>query len=123
MFIFIYYEVDLRKSDSYDSVLAKASRVVSLDNERAVLVSANGSVVSNDAFDIRGEQPWTLGAYLSKRRVSAETLKLGVAVIEKDNLKVGVQQMIMYINHCHSKLLYFSYTSKKTETGPKRYDY
>ena len=62
-----------------------------------MLVSANGSVVSNDAFDIKDEQqPWTLGAYLSKRRVSAETLKLGVAVIEKDNLKVGVQDDYVY---------------------------
>ena len=50
-------------------------------------------------------------------------LKLGVAVIEKDNLKVGVQQMIMYIIIVFLKFYISQTPPKKTETGPKRYHY
>jgi hypothetical protein len=76
-----FYEIELKKSDSYNEVIEKVCSVLKLCDERGLmsLFTARGSVICNQAITINSKQfEWTLGSYLSKRHVSPEKLCLGI---------------------------------------------
>ena len=66
------YEIQLKKSDTYDMVIQKISSVINYEcdsaEEKLVLLTSRGIIVSEESILI-GERlmSWTLGAYLNKR--------------------------------------------------------
>ena len=76
------FEVDLKKSDGYKVTVQKICEAVGLTAECdvAVLLSANGSVISHDQNG-EDEGTWTLSSYLSKQHIAPEKLQLGVGIL------------------------------------------
>ena len=73
------YEISLPKQASYSEVISiLSSELPNLDSQQDCLklVTAGGSIISNT--DMAPGIPWTVGAYLQKRHIAANKLKLGI---------------------------------------------
>ncbi len=66
------FEVDVLRSDNYMQTLKNMCEVLEIDlDEDMVLFTAAGSIIPRTSA-------WSLGSYLSKKRLAPEKLKLGV---------------------------------------------
>ena len=79
------YEVDLKRSDSYDAVVRKISDVVGLSetDEEKVLLMCRGLVINPNLGD---NNPWDIGSYLNKKHIAPEKLTLGVGLVASSDV-------------------------------------
>ena len=75
------YEVDLKKTDSYEDVKMKIVEALELDDTcipEFVLLTSRGCIIRDEMIKGKKWEIWTLGGYLTKRHISAKNLVLGV---------------------------------------------
>ena len=72
------YEVDLKRSDSYDTVVG-----LSETDEEKVLLTCRGLVINPYLGD---NNPWDIGSYLNKKHIAPEKLTLGVGLVASSDV-------------------------------------
>ena len=80
-------ELIVKKSDSYEQVVAKGVAKLGLPScsstDPGILLRASGAVIEKSPLVVDGQTiPWTLGAYLRFLHISADKLKLGIPMKE-----------------------------------------
>lgn len=73
------FEVHLKRSDAYDTVVQKISDVVGLSESigEKVLLTCRGLVINPSMDDLS----WDIGSYLNRKHIAADKLTLGVGLV------------------------------------------
>ena len=95
-----YFEIDLKKSDTYDVVVDKVCSVFDLSSEYAALFTCRGNIICSTPITVSGkEYGWTLGAYLNKRHMSPDKIHLGIGLLSPDDPPINKRRKTEVISN------------------------
>lgn len=78
------YELNVFRSDTYSEVLSKLALALEVEETCELkLFTAGGSVISDSRIEVGNKDySWTVGAYLTKKHISPDKLKLGIGYLK-----------------------------------------